>query len=570
MATHIPREFIQLLLSRTEIVDLIDGRVPLRKKSNNNYFACCPFHAEKSASFSVSQQKQFYYCFGCGAHGNAIDFLMQYDRLEFPEAIENLAKNAGLEIPREARTFEHPVVSDNLYDLLENTAKLYQQQLKQSPQAINYLKTRGLSGEIAKEFGLGFAPAGWDYILQTLGKTPELKKQLFDTGMLIKKDEGGYYDRFRERIMFPIRDRRGRIIGFGGRILDKGEPKYLNSPETVIFQKGHELYGLYHAQQTNRQLNRVLIVEGYMDVIALFQHGVTYAVATLGTATSATHLQRLFRVTTEIIFCFDGDPAGRTAAWRALLVALPLMQDDIQIRFMFLPDGEDPDSLIRKEGQQNFENRMQNAGTLSQFFFQSLASQSDLSSMDGRARFINLATEHINQLPDSIFRQMMLDELAKRARMNVEQLKTNKVPYKKSGQLKQAARPPSALRLAIMLLIQEPVLAQLIDQPLPLIQLRGFTLLQEMLDFLKQHPDLTTGGLLEFWRDHPEGKSLAKLAQTEHMIPEKGIPNEFLGAISRLRKLGHKQAIQQLIAKASQMDLSPAERQELDELIRSK
>src|SRR5579872_117414 len=381
MANRIPREFIQLLLSRIELVDLIDGRVPLRKKSANNYFACCPFHTEKSASFSVSQNKQFYYCFGCGAHGNAIDFLMQYDRLEFPEAIEALARQAGLEVPREAGTVSRPVVSDHFYTLLEDAAKFYQQQLKQSPTAIDYLKKRGLSGEMAKEFGLGFAPAGWDHLLQTLAKTDALKQALLDTGMLIKKDDGGYYDRFRERIMFPIRDRRGRIIAFGGRILEKGEPKYLNSPETPLFQKGHELYGLYHAQQRNRQLDRVLIVEGYMDVIGLFQHGITYAVATLGTATTTTHLQRLFRHTSEVIFCFDGDEAGRTAAWRALLVTLPIMHDEISIRFLFLPEGEDPDSLVRKEGKQDFENRIQNAATLSHFFFQSIAAQSNLTSL---------------------------------------------------------------------------------------------------------------------------------------------------------------------------------------------
>lgn len=571
MANHIPREFIQLLLGRTELVDLIDGRVPLRKKSANNYFACCPFHTEKSASFSVSQNKQFYYCFGCGAHGNAIDFLMHYDKLEFPEAVEILARQAGMEIPREANTtVSRPVVSNDLYDLLEDAAKFYQHQLKQSPDAIDYLKKRGLSGEIAKEFEVGFAPPGWDHISQALGKTPQLKQQLFDTGMLIKKDEGGYYDRFRERIMFPIRDRRGRIIGFGGRILDKGEPKYLNSPETTIFQKGHELYGFYHAQKLHRQLARVVIVEGYMDVIALFQHGVTYAVATLGTATSTTHLQRLFRHTPEIVFCFDGDQAGRTAAWRALLVTLPIMHDEVQVRFMFLPDGEDPDSLIRKEGQQGFESRIENASMLSHFFFQSLSAQSNLTSMDGRARFIKLATEHIHQMPEGIFRQMMLDELAKRARTDVKQLQPDKLTTKHFAPLKQKARPPSALRLAITLLIQQPSLAHLIHEPLPRIELRGYELLQKMLECVKQHPDLTTGGLLEFWRDNEEVNTLAKLAQTEHMIPDEGIQNEFVGAIERLHKLGREQVIEQLIAKANQTALSQEEKMQLDELIRAK
>lgn len=305
MATqHIPREFIQLLLSRVDIVDLIDGRVPLRKKSANNYFACCPFHTEKSASFSVSQPKQFYYCFGCGAHGNAIDFLMNYDRLTFPEAVESLAKVVGIEVPREhAVAPKSAVVNTDNYALLHTIAKHYQNQLREADNAIDYLKQRGISGVMAKEFGIGYAPPGWENVLQTFGTTPALKQHLFETGMLIKKEEGGYYDRFRERIMFPIFNRRGQVIGFGGRVLDKGEPKYLNSPETPLFQKGHELYGLYQALQAQRNLPRILIVEGYMDVIALFQHGITYAVATLGTATTVHHLQRLLRYTSDIIFC---------------------------------------------------------------------------------------------------------------------------------------------------------------------------------------------------------------------------------------------------------------------------
>ncbi len=568
MKNHIPREFIQLLLSRTELVDLIDSRVPLRKKSSNNYFACCPFHTEKSASFSVSQNKQFYYCFGCGAHGNALDFLMQYDRLEFPEAVETLARQLGLEIPREARSIERPAVSQNLYELLENAAKFYQSQLKQSPHAIDYLKQRGLSGEIAKEFGIGFAPPGWDHLLQYFGKTPQLKQQLLDAGMLIKKEEGGYYDRFRERVMFPIRDRRGRVIGFGGRILDKGEPKYLNSPETPIFQKGHELYGLFHAQQANRELPRVLIVEGYMDVIALFQHGITYAVATLGTATTATHLQRLFRHTTEIVFCFDGDLAGRTAAWRALLVTLPLVQDEIPIRFMFLPDGEDPDSLIRKEGQSGFEQRIQNATMLSDFFFQTLAAQSDLTSPDGRVRFSKLAMEHLDQLPPTHFKQMMLEKLEGRVRFQVKPSKTKPTTFVHSNL--PNIRPTSPLRLAITLLVQHPSLAHAIDYPLPPLELNGYDLLQEIIHHIKQQPELKTGALLEHWREKAEINSLAKLAQIEHMIPEAGIQNEFLGAMKKLSQLSHQQVIKKLLAKANHTGLSQREKQELEELIKAK
>lgn len=570
MTQFIPREFIQQLLNRIEIVDLIDGRVPLKKKSGSNYFACCPFHTEKSASFSVSQTKQFYHCFGCGAHGNAIDFLMTYDRLAFPEAVELLAKQIGMEIPRESRDNNPEKTSQqaSLYEILDNVSKFYQNQLRQTSRAKDYLQGRGLSGQIAKEFELGFAPPGWDHVLQTFGKTSQLKQQMLDAGILIKKDDGGCYDRFRDRIMFPIRDRRGRIIGFGGRVLDKGEPKYLNSPETPIFQKGHELYGLFQALQSNRQLKQALIVEGYMDVIALFQHEINYAVATLGTATTPNHLQRLFRYTSEIIFCFDGDQAGRTAAWRALQVTLPVMKDGIQILFMFLPDGEDPDTLVRKEGKPQFEERMKTALTISDFFFQHLGMEANLTSTDGRARFVKLATEHLNQLPDSIFRQMMFEELAKKSRMTVEQLK----PEKKIAQQKvmiKSAKPPSALRIALSLLVQQPTLAQYVKDPLPTLEMNGFNLLLQLLEFTQQHTGLNTGTLREYWRDKPEAKIIAKLAQLEHMIPEKGIKIEFLGAIERLRKLGTKQLIEQMLTKASQMGLTQEERQKLNELIQA-
>jgi DNA primase len=568
MTERIPREFIQQLLARVDIVDFIDGRVPLRKKSSNNYFACCPFHAEKSASFSVSQNKQFYYCFGCGAHGNAIDFLMQYDKLSFPEAIESLAKLTGMVIPRETVASNKPNINPDLYELLTQVAKYYQTELRQSPPAIQYLKNRGLSGNIAKDFGIGYAPPGWDHVLQTIGKSATLKQQLFEAGILIKKDDGGFYDRFRDRIMFPIHDRRGRVIGFGGRVIDKGEPKYLNSPETPIFQKGHELYGLYQALSANRELQRVLIVEGYMDVIALFQMDITYAVATLGTATNAYHLQRLFKHTSEIVFCFDGDQAGRTAAWRALLVTLPIMRDDIQIRFMFLPDNEDPDSLIRKEGKTAFEQRIQNASTLSHFFFQHIGSQTDLSTTDGRARFVKLANEHLQQLPTGIFQTMMLDELAKRARIDVAEISAPKATQTTKPLAKPTtARAPSSLRLAITLLVQKPELANQLTEDLPSLDVRGFELLTRLVDIIKTHTITNTAGLREHFRDTEEEKLLSKFAHLEHMIPDTGITLEFLGSIARLKKLANKQMIETMLSKAAQNGLTTDEKQYLHDLI---
>ncbi len=574
MSERIPREFIQELLSRIDIVELIDGRMPLQKKSGNNYFACCPFHTEKSASFSVSQNKQFFHCFGCGAHGNSIDFLMQYDRLSFPEAVEALAKLAGIPVPRDTspKNNEKQPATD-LYVLMEEVTHFYQRLLRTAPVAINYLKKRGLTGAIAKEFSIGYTPAGWETLTRALGKTPEKCQLLHEAGMLIKKEDGRYYDRFRERILFPIRDRRGRTIGFGGRILETGEPKYLNSPETPLFHKGQELYGLYHAQKANRQLPRVVIVEGYMDVIALFQHGITYAVATLGTATTASHLTRLFRYTSEIVFCFDGDTAGRTAAFRALQTALPLMQDGRQIRFMFLPDGEDPDTLIRKTSQTHFATLIDTAPSLSQFFFQWLATEANPTNLDGRARFASLAMEHIQSIPEGIFRQMMLDELAKRTHMNPTQLtqtKNTPPPLSKNSTTQQNTQRASPLHLVIMLLIQQPYLVQHIQAPLPNTDTRGLNLLRTLVAYIQKKPTMTTGELLERFREQPEEKLLAKLACKPHMIPTAGIEKEFLGALEKLHIAEKKRLIDTLLARASANTLTITEKQQLSSLIQQK
>jgi DNA primase len=573
MTEHIPRDFIDQLLNRVDIVDLIDSRVTLRKKTGSNFFACCPFHQEKSPSFSVSQTKQFYYCFGCGAHGNAIDFLLQYDRLNFPEAIEMLANQVGVEVPRQNSHYstEKVAAQKTFYDLLDQVARFYQMQLRQhkdAERAVEYLKQRGVSGEIAKSFGIGFVAESWDSVLQMFEKN---KLQLLEAGMLIKKDDGGYYDRFRDRIMFPIHDRRGRIVGFGGRVIDKGEPKYLNSPETPIFQKGHELYGLYQALQANRQLTRVLVVEGYMDVIALFQHEITYAVATLGTATSAHHLERLFRHTSEIIFCFDGDAAGKTAAWRALQITLPLMHDGVQVRFMFLPDGEDPDSLVRKEGKEKFEELMAKASTIADFFFQTLAGQADISSTDGRARYVKLASDFIKQIPAGVFHEMMMDELAQRARIDIEKINPRAaVKAAARTSIPPAARQPSALRLAMTLLIQQPSLVSLILDPLPPLEINGFELFTQVIAVASDNPEMTTGSLLERWRDKSDWEIMNKMAHWQHMIPESGIQHEFTGAIKQLHKLAQGNSIEQLLSKAAATELSQEEKLKLSELINNK
>ncbi|WP_439135805.1 DNA primase [Pseudomaricurvus sp.] len=426
MAGLIPQTFIDDLLDRIDIVDVVDARVKL-KKTGKNYSACCPFHEEKTPSFTVSPDKQFYYCFGCGASGTALGFVLEHDRLNFPDAVEELAKMAGLEVPREARN-DSPRQQErkNLYQLLEKTDQFFRQQLRHSParqHAVNYLQQRGLSGEIARDFGIGYAPPGWDNLLKAIGLTEEDKHLLAEGGMLIERPEDGRrYDRFRNRIMFPIRDTRGRVIGFGGRVLGDDKPKYLNSPETPVFHKGRELYGLYEARQAYRQLPRLLVVEGYMDVVALAQFDIRYGVATLGTACGEDHLTLAFKYTQEVVFCFDGDEAGRNAAKRALENSLGAMQDGRQVKFLFLPDGEDPDTLVRQVGADKFSNMVELAVPLEDFLFDSVADGIDIQSMEGRARLSKRAAPLLHKLPAGVFRELMFANLAQRTGLPMDTL----------------------------------------------------------------------------------------------------------------------------------------------------
>ena len=419
MAGLIPQSFIDDLLNRTDIVDVVSSRIQL-KKAGKNYTACCPFHKEKTPSFSVSPDKQFYYCFGCGAGGNALGFVMDHDQLDFPQAIEDLAKRAGMEVPREegGRNNKPRQPTDSpLYPLLTAAAEFYKQALKSHPQrkaAIDYLKGRGLSGEIARDFGMGFAPPGWDNLLKHLASDSLQQKAMIDAGLLVENAESGKrYDRFRDRIMFPIRDSRGRVIAFGGRVLGDEKPKYLNSPETPVFHKGQELYGLFEARKHNRDLDEIMVVEGYMDVIALAQQGLRNAVATLGTATSEEHLKRLFRVVPSVLFCFDGDAAGRNAAWRALEATLSSLQDGRRARFLFLPDGEDPDTLVRSEGTDAFRARInQHAQPLADYFFQQLSEEADPRSLEGKAHLMTLAAPLIDKIPGNNLRALMRQRLS--------------------------------------------------------------------------------------------------------------------------------------------------------------
>lgn len=572
MVGTIPRPFIDELIARCDIVEIIDARVPLRKKGSN-FVACCPFHQEKTPSFVVTPTKQFYHCFGCGVSGNVISFLMDYEHLNFPDAIEQLANQLGVPIPQEFSS--KPQIQDiDGYAILEKIAAYYEQQLRHSNIAIDYLKARGLSGKIVKEFGVGYVSGNWENIMPALKFSEKEKQSLVKLGMLISKNNTSFYDRFRDRIMFPIRDRRGRVIGFGGRIIEKGEPKYLNSPESPIFHKGKELYGLYEAAKFLREIPRLLVVEGYMDVIALAQYDIRNVVATLGTAITGDHLHQLLRVTPEVVFCFDGDKAGQTAAWRALEIALPSIQDGFHVRFLILPEGEDPDSMVRKEGVEQFNQRVEQAISLGDFLFSKLNEKIDIKTSEGKAHFSKLARPLIEKIPAGVLQELLLSRLAQFIRMDVETLKQLKKPERSQPkaivpQKNNAIQKRSPMRMAIALLVQFPHLAQSLQKVNEVLELQlpGSQWLKDLLILLNDSPDLTTGGILEHWRDHPDQKQLAQLAIMDIPIPQSGLEQEFLGTLDRLSQIDFDKQIEQLLDKANIESLTEAEKQKLQALI---
>ena len=569
MAGRIPATFIDELLNRVDIVDLINSRLPL-KKGGKDYQACCPFHDEKTPSFTVSREKQFYHCFGCGAHGSAIGFLMEYDQMDFVEAVEEIAAREGLQVPREAGQSQGPDYRPHLATLAK-AAQFYQSQLRTHPEArraVDYIKQRGLSAEIATDFSIGYAPPGFHNLMDLAkGSADELKRQ-WVTGMTTESDKGQRYDRFRDRIMFPIRNYRGDTIGFGGRLLGDGKPKYLNSPETPVFHKGRELYGLYEARKSVRRLERLLVVEGYMDVVALAQFGIRNVVATLGTATTADHLQRLFRTVPEVVFCFDGDRAGREAGWKALETALPLMRDGYEARFLFLPQGEDPDSLIRKEGAAAFSQRMEEGTTLSRFLFDHLSSSCDTRSAEGRVKLAEQARPLLSQLPDGLFRKMMYRRLS--------EIIGEQIPESTSSQSGKRARvrtnnslstmPP--VRRAIALLVNNPTFARAenLAEGWEHLDLPGISLLGELLELLRTQPNITTVALLERWRDRPEGKHLAKLTASLLPLPDEGQEREFRDTLVYLSSQPKRLEWEALVSKAGEVGLDEQEKLRLKEL----
>jgi len=579
MAGRIPSQFIDELLNRVDIVEVIDSRVAL-KKAGREYSACCPFHNEKTPSFTVSPAKQFYHCFGCGAHGSAISFLMEYERLEFVDAIEELASMVGMTVPRETTGTQHKDSRD-LYDVLEQASQFYSEQLRQhtnADKAVEYLKQRGLSGEIAATFGIGYAPPGWDNLLSYLSAKKITEKQMLSAGLLIAKQGGGHYDRFRDRIIFPIRDRRGRVIAFGGRALGDETPKYLNSPETEVFHKGKELYGLYEARKFSQDLQRLIVVEGYMDAVSLSQYGIKNVVATLGTATTKEHLDKLFRVVPEVIFCFDGDRAGRQAAWRALENSLPLMGEGRQIKFMFLPEGEDPDTVVRQEGEAGFHQRLQGAQAFSNFFYESLSKTIELNTIDGRSFLVEKAKPYLLKLPDGVFRHMMINKLAEISHVESEKLSTLIFSANASKISKQQVKPktfnaggPTPLRKLVRLLLEMPSLAQEVEvEEIRGLNERGIPFLIELIEIIRSKPHINCAGLLENWRETENGKLLEKLVKlpanlTDHELhlTDDDITREFLDIYQWLKREYYKQRLEELIHKPS---LDTHEKQELREL----
>ena len=572
MRGRIPREFIDELLARLDVVEVIDRRVPL-KKAGKDFKACCPFHNEKTPSFTVSRPKQFYHCFGCGVSGTAITFLMEFEHLSFPEAVEELAGEAGLEVPDTgpARSGDNPTLP--LLEILGEASRYYKDQLRSHSDAsttIAYLKQRGLTGEIAAQFDLGYAPTGWDNLSSTAGNEEKLDLMV-KAGLISKRESGGHYDRFRARVIFPIHDNKGRVIAFGGRLLDEGEPKYLNSPETPVFHKGSELYNLHRARSAIAQQQMSIVVEGYMDVLALAQHGIDHCVATLGTATTATHLQRLFRLAPSIVFCFDGDRAGRDAAGRALEIALPLLESGRQVSFLFLPEGEDPDSVVRDQGADTFRTLIESATPLPDLLFDTLLNQTDLTRMDGKARLATLARPLISRVPEGPLRELMqqrLSDLTGVTPSGLGGLPTTPatVPHKRASARSKRLSP---LATAISVLVQRPQLAAGLDLPTTVVDTQddpGVQLLTKVHGLARENPQLTTASLIERFRGDEQQPTLEKLASRNHLVDDDGLEVFLAEILATLASQSIDDAIADLLHLASERELSEIEKQQLGEL----
>ncbi|MCY4362577.1 MAG: DNA primase [Gammaproteobacteria bacterium] len=574
MAGRIPRSFIDDLLARVDIVDVIASYVSLRK-AGRNHQALCPFHDEKTPSFTVSQEKQFYHCFGCGANGTVISFVMEYNGLGFPEAVEDLAARYNLEVPREAGRQPDSGRNNELYELLGQAAQFYRGQLQGSAgRATAYLKKRGISGAVIKDYEIGYAPQGWKNLVNSLGKSAAVKARLEDAGLIRPGSTEGHYDFFRDRIMFPIRDQRGRIIGFGGRVLGDDTPKYLNSPDSPLFHKGRELYGLYQVLQKKKKPERLYIVEGYMDVVALAQFGIDNAVATLGTAATEYHLEKLFRVTSQIVFCFDGDEAGNKAAWRALEITVPQLREGRQALFSFMPEGDDPDSFVRRHGAERFLSD-ENTVPLSDFLLDHIKSGTGTTTRENRAMFLDRIRPHLAKMPGSGLRQLLLEEVAE-----IAQLDTDSVL-----KLLQDSRPDTARRLSmtrprqqrektgdisviIAYILNKPELAMLVEEPGELtgLSVPGIEFLTQLVTLVHTNPEMTCAGILEHWRDSRYEQRLNELASAP-VVPEEesfDVEHEFIARIEKLKTARARQSVDKIIRSKKPSELTDEEKEEFD------
>ena len=572
MAGRIPRSFIDDLLARVDIVDVIASYVSLRK-AGRNHQALCPFHDEKTPSFTVSQEKQFYHCFGCGANGTVISFVMEYNGLGFPEAVEDLAARYNLEVPREAGRQPDSGRNNELYELLGQAAQFYRGQLQGSAgRATAYLKKRGISGAVIKDYEIGYAPQGWKNLVNSLGKSAAVKARLEDAGLIRPGSTEGHYDFFRDRVMFPIRDQRGRIIGFGGRVLGDDTPKYLNSPDSPLFHKGRELYGLYQVLQKKKKPERLYIVEGYMDVVALAQFGIDNAVATLGTAATEYHLEKLFRVTSQIVFCFDGDEAGNKAAWRALEITVPQLREGRQALFSFMPEGDDPDSFVRRHGAQQFLSD-ENTVPLSDFLLDHIKSGTGTTTRENRAMFLDRIRPHLARMPGSGLRQLLLEEVAE-----IAQLDTDSVL-----KLLQDSRPDTARRLSmtrprqkrektgdisaiIAYILNKPELAMLVEEPGELagLSVPGIEFLTQLVTLVHTNPEITCAGILEHWRDSRYEQRLNELASAP-VVPEEetfDVEHEFIARIEKLKTARARQSVDKIIRSKKPSELTDEEKEE--------
>jgi DNA primase len=589
---RIPQNFIDELIARADIVEVIGARVQL-KKAGREYKACCPFHNEKTPSFWVSPDKQFYHCFGCGKHGTVLGFLMDHDHMAFPEAVEELATRLGLEVPHEggvdssARRADEP-----LFELMARVARFYAEALARDARARAYLTQRGLTPETIARFGLGYAVNSWNEVLRRFGAPDAERQRLADAGLIIEREGGQmrdgerHYDRFRDRVMFPIRDARGRVIAFGGRVIDAGEPKYLNSPETVMFHKGRELYGIYETRRARPNLTRLVVVEGYMDVVRLHQSGVDYALATLGTATTPEHFRRIFRLVPAVVFAFDGDRAGRAAAWRALQQALPEAREGREIRFLFLPEGQDPDTLVGAEGREAFEQRLQGAVPLSEYLVRELSEQSELAHADGRARFAESARPLFAKVPEGVYRELLLERLAEVVGLPAQRLQelwsagralpaagaTPAPPLQRRPARGTGAGRGSLVRQAIVRLLHYPAIAVEVSlaqrSGLDASEEPGIELLRDLLDNLREQPAQISAQVIQRWSGRPGSEALQKLLEREEVITDAlAAAGELRGALAKLADQAAGRRLEALETKSRSGSLAQHELEELQRLI---